>query len=228
MKSNFVVAIDGPAGAGKSTIAKNVAVALKLNYLDTGAMYRAVAWFVLQSNVSPADRSKVSNLLGELSLDIMTASSGVNHIYCNGKNITNEIRDPIVSSAVSQVAENYYVRAFLVKKQRQLGRKGAVVDGRDIGTKVFPDASFKFYLTASMEARVERRWKELYKKGFHSNIQEVKSDLTYRDELDQKRAIGPLKKARDAVLIDTTYMTIEQVTSKIVTYIKQNYREQVR
>ncbi len=223
MVADLVIAIDGPAGSGKSTVAKNAAVELGLNYLDTGAMYRAVAWYVIQQNVSPEDHTAVKALLHNLNIDINTTSKGINLVYCNNEEITERIRKPSVSKVVSQVAENSYVREFLTDKQRKLGKKGAVIDGRDIGTRIFPDADFKFFLTASFETRVLRRWQENINKGYNVKIADVKREIRQRDALDKTRSLGPLKKAKDAINIDSTYMTVDQVTSKIVTYIKQNY-----
>ncbi|OWZ82941.1 (d)CMP kinase [Natranaerobius trueperi] len=216
MSSNIVIAIDGPAGAGKSTIARNLAISLNLKYLDTGAMYRAIALYVLHKDIDPQDKDCVKSVLKKVNLDIKTKSNGNNLVFLNNQEITDEIRQPEVSKAVSYIAENFAVREFLVEMQRKIGRDGAVLDGRDIGTRIFPNADFKFYLTASIEERTQRRLCDLLKEGYNTTYNEVKQELLRRDEIDQNRTYSPLRMAEDAILLDTTNMTQKEVLSKLL------------
>lgn len=221
MSCNIVIAVDGPAGAGKSTIARDLAVRLNLKYLDTGAMYRAITLFVLENGIDPKDKLSIKFFLDQIDIDMKTDKDGFNRTYLNGDDVTEKIRRPNVSKAVSYVADNYDVREFLVSKQREIGKTGAVVDGRDIGTRVFPDADIKFYLTASIEERTQRRWVELIEQGYITTKEEVKKDLLSRDQLDKNRALNPLKQADDAYLVDTTNLNREDVLNKLIKYIKE-------
>lgn len=210
----LVVAIDGPAGAGKSTIAKKVAEGLAYAYIDTGAMYRAVTWKFLQTG-----RDFDEQFIGELSgkMDIwFQPEGGVNRVFVDGHEVTDVIRTPEVTGLVSPVAAIGAVRSAMVEQQRRMGEKGGVIlDGRDIGTVVFPHADVKFFLTASPEERAIRRCRENKAKGLPCDFETVKAEIIARDYQDSHRAVSPLKKAEDAVEVDSTGMTIDQVADFI-------------
>ena len=200
-----IIAIDGPAGAGKSTIAKSLAQELAYLYIDTGAMYRAVAYQALQNDVDLADEAKLAQIAARL-------QDGENLIFLNGQNVTREIRLPEVSAAASPVSAVAQVREYMVPKQRELAARGRVVlDGRDIGTVVLPQADCKIYLTASLDERAERRYKELLAKGLPADLNEVRQDIDERDYRDMHRETSPLRQAEDAVYLDTTGLSIEDV-----------------
>ena len=210
------IAIDGPAGAGKSTIAKAVAKRLGIIYLDTGAMYRSVAYFMLERGVDVNDEKGVGAALGDLVMDIRY-EDGVQQIYVCGKNVTPYLREPHMSKAASDVSALPVVRYKMVELQREFARTHDVVlDGRDIGTFVLPEANCKFFMTASPEERAKRRHKELAEKGNKQSQEEVRADIEKRDYNDSHRAFAPLKQADDAVLVDTTDMTIGQVVARVV------------
>ncbi len=209
------VAIDGPAGAGKSTIAKKCAKELGLIYVDTGAMYRAVALYLLGSGIDVNDAEKVSETCTGADVDIRY-EDGVQNVYLNGENVTGRLREEAVGNTASVTSVVPKVREHLFSLQRGLADRGGVImDGRDIGTVVMPDAEVKIYLTASSEVRAKRRVLELEAKGEHPDFEEVKKDIEDRDYRDMHREISPLKQADDAVLVDTSDMTIEQVVEKI-------------
>ena len=204
-----VIAIDGPAGSGKSTVARAVADRLGLEYLDTGAMYRSVAFAVLRSDVDPADEPQVATLTPLLDIEV---ADGVTTV--DGIDASIEIRGPEVTRAVSTIAANPAVRADLRERQRVWARQrgGGVIEGRDIGTVVFPDATLKVYLTASAEARASRRAKEVTDLDYET----VAADIARRDALDQGRDDSPLAEAADAVSIDTTDRTVEQIVDDVI------------
>lgn len=205
------VAIDGPSGAGKSTIAKQVAKKLGMEYVDTGAMYRAVGYKMLQEKVDAGDMDAVSRVLASTDIDLKEGA-----IYLDGKDISGEIRTPEISKAASVFSALPPVRAKLVELQRAIGHtKSVIMDGRDIGTNVFPDAQFKFFLTASAEERARRRCKELLEKGEDVTFEEVLKDIEARDYSDMHRELNPLMQAEDAILVDSTHMTIEEVVETI-------------
>ena len=213
------VAIDGPAGAGKSTIAKLVAKNLGLIYVDTGAMYRAVALYLLESGIDVNDKGAVADKCKGADVDIKY-EDGIQNVYLNGTNVTGRLREEAgnTASVTSAVPE---VRAQIFSLQRGLAERGGVImDGRDIGTVVMPDADVKIYLTASSEVRATRRVKELQEKGQEANFEEIKKDIEERDHRDMTREISPLKQADDAILVDTSDMTIEQVVEKISSLCK--------
>jgi len=215
------IAIDGPAGAGKSTVAKMLAKRLGYKYLDTGAMYRAVTVLALDSGVSLDDDREVANLLKNCSLEIIPESNG-QKIYLNHRDVTEIIRTPRVSEMVAQVSALPMVRQYLTKLQQDIVAKGNVIaDGRDIGTVVMPDAEVKIFLTASPQERARRRYQELIEKGFSVNYEEILQDVIKRDEMDQNRPISPLRQARDAVLVDTTGLNIEEVVEKLLEIIRR-------
>ncbi|BEU87644.1 (d)CMP kinase [Selenomonas sp. TAMA-11512] len=214
-KRNLVVAIDGPAGAGKSTVAQLAAKKLEYTYIDTGAMYRAVAWRSLRAG-APLTDEKILRALEDIDV-LLSYEDGKTRVFVNGEDVTKEIRTPEVSAVVSRVAAMGEVRAKLVELQRKMAVHGAVLmDGRDIATNVLPNADVKIFLTASIEERAARRWKELKEKGYDTSFEEVKSDIAKRDKADSEREISPLVQAEDAELLDTTGMTIEEVVAAIL------------
>lgn len=215
------IAIDGPAGAGKSTIAKAVAKRLGIIYLDTGAMYRSVAYYVLKHGVSVSDEKEVQRLLDGLEMDIRY-EDGAQQIYVCGENVTPYLREPHMSKAASDVSALPAVRYKMVELQREFAAsRDVVLDGRDIGTFVLPEANCKFYMTASPEERAERRHKELVEKGSACTFKEVLDDINKRDYNDSHRAVAPLRQADDAVYIDTTDMTPEEVTELVVRTVSE-------
>jgi cytidylate kinase len=221
------IAIDGPAGSGKSTVARIVAQKLGLTYIDTGAMYRAITLAVLDAHIPVDDAQAIAALIKKCDLQIKQAADGANKIYLNGEDITVKIRQQTVSSHVSDVANHLSVRKVLVEKQRQMASQGqAVLDGRDIGTVVLPDAELKIFLTASLEVRAERRYKELEQtsgleqSGKKISITELASTIEKRDTKDINNTYGPLRQAQDAIAINTDHLTIDQVVDKIIELAK--------
>jgi cytidylate kinase len=212
-----VIAIDGPAGSGKSTVARAVAESLDLPYLDTGAMYRAVAFAVLRAGGDPADADFAANTARSMELDV-----GLDRVVVNGTDATVEIRGPEVTRSVSLVAANPAVRVELVSRQREWTARhgGGVLEGRDIGTVVFPDAELKVYLTANAEERARRRAKEVSDLDYET----VAADLARRDTLDSTRDADPLSEAPDAVLVDTTGLTIDEVVDEITRLLEEKSR----
>ena len=211
----MIIAIDGPAGAGKSTIAKLLAKELKILYLDTGAMYRAVALKSIDKNVSPSDEVAVSELLQNTSIDVRN-ENGVQQVFLDGENVSDKIREHHVSKVASDISAVPCVRYKMVQLQREIASKrDTILDGRDIGTFVLPNAEHKIYLTASVDERAERRYKELIMRGVMCERDEIKEDIIRRDFNDMNRKLAPLKKAEDAVEIDSTGMTISEVVDKI-------------
>ncbi len=209
------IAIDGPAGAGKSTIAKLCAKKMGLVYVDTGAMYRAVALYVLESGTDINDREAVADCCKGASVDIKY-EDGVQNVYLNGSNVTGRLREEAVGNTASVTSAVPEVRAQIFSLQRGLAERGGVImDGRDIGTVVMPDADVKIFLTASSEVRAKRRVLELEAKGEHPVFEEIKKDIEERDHRDMTRKISPLKQADDAILVDTSDMTIDEVVDKI-------------
>jgi len=212
-----VIAIDGPAGAGKSTVAQLVAAQLKYVYIDTGAMYRAVAWKILQETTA----ENVTNEFITASInDIDVRLSYIEEktkVEVNGQDITDQLKIPAVNKLVSQVASIGQVREKLVDLQRKMAKNGAVVmDGRDIASNVLPNADLKIFLTASVEERAQRRFKEMKNKGYTVDLNELKNDIAARDRTDMQREISPLVQTKDAVLLDTTAMNIDEVVQKIL------------
>lgn len=216
----LVVAIDGPAGAGKSTVAKLVAQELHLVYIDTGAMYRAVAWKVLYQK-----KGVTTAAIEEVAKDIdvrLYYKGGRTRVFVDGKEVTDEIRTLEVSHIVSKVASLALVREKMVELQRKMAESGSVLmDGRDIGTNVLPNASVKIYLTASIEERAKRRAKELLEKGHAVSEADVEKEIAARDKADMEREISPLRQADDAVLLDTTGLSIKEVVSRILSLCRR-------
>ena len=216
MKDIFKVAIDGPSGAGKSTIAKAVAKNLGIDYVDTGAMYRAVGYKASSRGVSSEDREAVKHLMEDTDIDFADGD-----IILDGEIINDKIRTPEISKAASLYSAIPEVREKLVEIQRKMGmRKSVIMDGRDIGTNVFRDAEYKIFLTASAKERAERRFEELTAKGQKVDFNEVLRDIEKRDHDDMTRALNPLRKAEDAVEIDTTGLSIDEVIERVLKEIK--------
>lgn len=211
-----IIAIDGPVGAGKSTVAMAVAAALRYRYVDTGAMYRSVAWLAKSQGVDLRDERAVATLARSVSIEFVTAN-GRPRILVNGTDVTDIIRSPEVSDAASVVSAHPAVREGLVAEQRRLGASGGVVmEGRDIGTVVFPDADVKVFLDASPAERARRRYQELVAKGVRVDFESLKRAEEERDRRDTTRAHSPLRRAEDAVVIDTTGLTVEEIVNRIV------------
>ncbi|MDF2593802.1 MAG: cytidylate kinase [Clostridia bacterium] len=212
----FSIAIDGPAGAGKSTIAKRLAKKLGCTYIDTGAMYRAVGLYCIEQHVDYGDESKVNDIIFSLEIEL-AAEDERQIIYLNGRDVSHKIRTDEVAAAASKVATYKVVREVLVKAQRYMqSKKSVVMDGRDIGTVVMPDATFKIFLTASVDERAKRRFKEYRKKGMTVSMEELTKDIIDRDYQDTNRKISPLKRAIDAIEVDTTALTIDEIVDKIM------------
>lgn len=224
MQNYFSVAIDGPSGAGKSTIARACAKQFNFLYVDTGAIYRTVGLAALRRNIGTKDKIAVIAMLPELKIDLSYASDGLQHMFLNGEDVTDSIRLPEVSIAASDVSALPEVRAFLMEMQRSLARTHHVImDGRDIGTVVLPDAGLKIFLTASAEARANRRLLELQQKGQNVTFEEVLRDIQYRDKNDSSREAAPLKAAEDAVLVDTSDLNFEQSCEAVAALIKESF-----
>lgn len=219
MFRRFIVAIDGPAGSGKSTTAKLVAQKLNFLYIDTGAMYRAITYLAMQKNILD-NSDKISKMAESCSMKL-EFTEGKTRIFVDGIELTSEIRTPEVNSNVSEISKIPGVRSALVKKQRNLAleNSGVVMEGRDIGTVVFPDADIKIYLTASIDERTERRTKEFAEQGKKVSVEKVRENLIQRDHIDSTRTVAPLLKADDAVEVDTSDLTIDEQVSKILEII---------
>ncbi|MBQ9708798.1 MAG: (d)CMP kinase [Firmicutes bacterium] len=215
MKDIYRVAIDGPSGAGKSTIAKAVAAKLGIDYIDTGAMYRAVGYKVREEEINADDEEQLNGLLADTDIDFVDGN-----ILLDGKNVNDVIRTNEISMMASAVSAKGPVREKLVEIQRAMGqRKSIIMDGRDIGTNVLKDAEYKIYLTASAEERADRRYKELVEKGEDVNYDQILEDIKQRDHNDMTRKLNPLRKADDAVELDTTGMGIQQVVDAVLEII---------
>ena len=216
------VAIDGPAGAGKSTLARKLAERLGYLYVDTGAIYRTVALAVLRAGVDPADEAGVGGLLEGLDVKMAYGEDGVQRMYLAGEDVSAAIREHRVSGAASKVSAIPAVRAFLLDFQRRQAREGSVVmDGRDIGTVVLPGADVKIFLTAAPEARARRRLLELEQRGQKADFETVLRDIKDRDYSDEHRPIAPLKQAEDAALLDTTRLNLEQSLEALLSLVKE-------
>lgn len=216
----IIIAVDGPAGAGKSTISRLAAQKLGYAYIDTGAMYRSVTWKFLKTH---RDFSEAAVIEAALSIVIeFKQEDGVNRVFADGTEVTDLIRSNEVTLNVSKVSAISAVREAMVSQQRHMGKTGGVVlDGRDIGTVVFPQAELKVFLTASVEERAKRRYLELLTKGQVLTLEQITSDIAFRDKQDMERSVSPLRQAEDAVLIDSSYLSIDEVVSKIVTLAQE-------
>lgn len=215
---NYInIAIDGPAGAGKSTIAKMLAKELNFAYVDTGSMYRAITYWALKLNIN-LDNLDEYDFIYDINLEYK-----IDTVYINGIDMTNNIRSIEVTKNVSKVAAVRKVREFLVSIQRDIARNvNTVMDGRDIGTVVLPDAKYKFFLTASSEVRAKRRQKEDLERGINQDLEKLKADIERRDHYDSTREVNPLRKAKDAILIDTSDLSIKEVIKNIINTIGGN------
>ena len=210
------IAIDGPAGAGKSTIAKKIAKELSFIYVDTGAMYRAMGLYFLRKGIAPEDAAAIEAACDEIQVSIRY-ENGEQQVLLNGENVSAEIRKEEVGNMASKTSVNGKVREKLVALQRELAKKeNVVMDGRDIGTQVLPDATAKIYLTASAAERARRRFLELQQKGTPGVLEEIEADIIERDHRDMTREISPLRQAEDAVLVDASHMTIDEVAAAVI------------
>lgn len=216
------IAIDGPSGAGKSTLARRVAQAMGYLYVDTGAIYRTLGLAALRRGVSPEDSGRVVELLEQIRIDLRHGGDGLQHMYLDGEDVSAAIREPAVSHYASAVSAIPEVRAFLMEMQRDLARRqNVIMDGRDIGTVVLPDADVKIFLTATAEDRARRRYEELVARGQQADYDTVYRDLLERDEHDSSRAAAPLRQAEDAILVDTTGNSLEQSFDVLLATIRE-------
>jgi CMP/dCMP kinase len=221
MKMNLRIAIDGPAAAGKSTVAKIVAGRLSYLYIDTGAMYRSLTYKALSKGVALTDEDALKEVLDATVIELQPTDGG-QIVLVDGTDVTDEIRQANVTNSVSHVAVHSKVREEMVSRQQQLAREGGVVmDGRDIGTHVIPDAEVKIFLLASVEERAERRHSENLRKGFPSDLEKLKEEIALRDKIDSEREVAPLKKAEDAIEIDTTSLSINEVVQEIMKQVER-------
>lgn len=223
LETKMIVAIDGPAGAGKSTIAKEIAKRLGLIYLDTGAMYRSLTFKALQNRVDLENEQALVDLAKKTKIDLVASNDGQLCVLLDGQDVSEEIRTPFVTNHTFHIASKPGVRHIMVERQREIAKKGHVIaEGRDIGTVVFPHASTKIYLDADPHQRAFRRTEELKQRGACASLEEVQQDLKIRDQKDFNRSVGPLKVADDAVVVDTTSLSIDQVISRVIEIIKHH------
>jgi cytidylate kinase len=224
----FHIAIDGPGGAGKSTIAKAVAKRLDILYVDTGALYRTIGLYVRSKEVDPKDAEGVAALLPEINIEV-TYENGAQCVYLNGVNHGDAIRTPEMSMYASAVSAIPSVRAFLLEAQKEIARHNSVImDGRDIGTVILPDADVKIFLTASPECRAQRRYKELCEKGQNVRYEDVLAEMNSRDNADSSREIAPTKAADDAVLLDNSDLTLEGSVAAVIAIAKEKVGGEIR
>ena len=222
MNKLYSVAIDGPSGAGKSSVAKAIAKELNILYVDTGAIYRTIGLSICRRGLDPKSKTDVLQVLPELDIRMAYGDDGLQHMLLNGEDVTAEIRKPEISLYASDVSAMAEVREFLMEMQRDMARKNCVVmDGRDIGTIVLPDADVKIFLTASAQERARRRFLELQKKGMEKPYEEILAEQEIRDYNDTHRAVAPLKPAQDSVIVDTTGFEFEQSKEKILSVIRE-------
>jgi len=216
LEKGIRIAIDGPAAAGKSTIAKLVAETLGYTYIDTGAMYRALTYKALKENINIGQADELGELLASTDIKLIPSLSG-QAVYLDGEDVSEEIRTREVTSAVSEVSSHRQVREDMVGRQQEMVKNGSVVmDGRDIGTQVIPDAELKIFMSASVEERARRRQLDNENRGIPSSMEVLQKEIELRDKMDSERETSPLKKAEDAIYIDTTELTIEQAASEII------------
>ena len=222
MAKTYSIAIDGPAGAGKSTIARRLAKELGYHYVDTGAIYRTVAYFMDLLGISPKDVDGVERYIDELTVEIQYNEKGEQRMIMNGMDVSDDIRTQDISQKASLVSAHAVVRDVMLDMQRDVAKKNNVImDGRDIGTVVLPRANVKIFLTASVEIRAKRRYDELVAKGTKADLNKIQEEIRQRDHQDITRPIAPLKQARDAILVDTSNMTINEVITTLQRIIKE-------
>ncbi|WP_126974079.1 (d)CMP kinase [Gynurincola endophyticus] len=223
MLKNIIISIDGWSSCGKSTLAKQMARALGYVYIDSGAMYRAITLYFIRHQVNINDLSAVEQALNKVELSFSpNHKSGHSEIYLNGENVEYVIRDLVIAEKVSEVAAIGIVRSFAVAQQQAMGKqKGIVMDGRDIGTVVFPDAELKIFMTADMDIRVQRRYQELYEKNPNITIEEVRKNLAHRDHIDSTREISPLRQAADALVLDNSHLTMQEQLQIALNWVKE-------
>ena len=227
MSQVIIVAIDGPAGAGKSTVAKTLAKKLGFLHIDTGAMYRGVTLAALRQKANLKSDVELEKIARESKIELKPGESE-NKVFLNGEEVTREIRSPEVTKASAHIANSVPVRKILVARQQQMGRKdsasygGAVLEGRDIGTDVFPDAQFKFFLDASVETRSRRRLLDLEKAGIQTTIEQVMAEVKARDERDYQRPVGGLRKTPESIVMDHSDLTVEESAEALYQFIRQN------
>lgn len=220
MDKIFNIALDGPSGSGKSTVAKKLSQILNILYLDTGAMYRATALKALSLNIDTFDAEGVSTFIDNIDLKI-NYIDGAQHTFLDGEDVSEKIREPHVSMAASNISSLKCVRLKMVDMQRKIASDmSCVLDGRDIGSFVLPDAKYKFFVTASVDVRADRRFKELTLKGHKVNFDELRAEIEQRDFNDRNRDFAPLKQADDAIVIDTSFMNVDEVVNKILSFVK--------
>jgi len=218
----MIIAIDGPAGAGKSTVARMTAQKLGFLYIDTGAMYRALTLKAMEKEINVNDTASLIKMAHSTTIDLINGQEGALKVFLDGQDVTGPIRQPRITKLVSDIAKIKEVRQIMLGLQRKLGElRDSVLDGRDIGTVVFPDADRKFYIDADFKERVKRRYKELKELEQDVTPEDIENDLSNRDNIDSTREFAPLKKAEDAIYIDTTNLTIQEVTDKVLSYIQQ-------
>jgi cytidylate kinase len=223
-RKKLTIAIDGPSGAGKSTVARSLAKRLGYIYIDTGAMYRSVALGVKKKGISPEDERALNQLASSLHITYVTEQEQT-HVLCDGKDITEAIRTPEISRLASFISKQKGVREALVRMQREMGKEGGVIlEGRDIGTVVFPDADVKFYLDAESHERVRRRYYEMVEKGVKVDFKETEEEVVKRDYNDMHRVHSPLKKADNALFIDSTHRSAEEVVEEMVHIVKEKIK----
>lgn len=227
MDPRIIITIDGWSSCGKSTLAKQMARELGYVYIDSGAMYRAVTLYFLRNHIDWTDTREVNAALEQIHLEfISNHKTGQSEIYLNNENVEYVIRDLVVAEKVSEVAAIREVRSFAVAQQQKMGqKKGIVMDGRDIGTVVFPDAALKIFMTADNEVRVQRRFKELYEKNPNITIEEVRSNLEHRDHIDSTREVSPLRKAEDALILDNTHLTHKEQLQTALDWAEDRIRK---
>ncbi|CCX43003.1 cytidylate kinase [Clostridium sp. CAG:1024] len=226
-KQHLNIAIDGPAGAGKSTIARALADKLGARYLDTGAMYRAVALLAERAGVDPGDGEAMERILPDANIAVRYDDAGVQHVYLSGEDVTGQLRTNSISMGASMVGLHMAVRRKLTELQRRVAEENDVVmDGRDITTNVLPDTPYKFYLTASVEERARRRYQQLLRRGgTDKTLEEIEREIAARDKNDMERDYMPLRRAEDAVLIDSSSLTIDEVTEQMLRLIREKEKE---
>ncbi|ETT81162.1 (d)CMP kinase [Viridibacillus sp. FSL R5-0477] len=221
MKKNIQIAIDGPAGAGKSTIAKIAAEALGYTYIDTGAMYRALTLKALKENINLEDAESVTNLLGMTDITLKPSENG-QLVFLDGQDVSQEIRSNEVTSNVSKVAAHAAMREIMVQRQQEMAKLGGVVmDGRDIGTAVLTEAELKLYMSATVEERARRRFEDNKQRGIVSTIEQLQEEIALRDKLDSEREASPLVQAQDAIFLDTTELSIQQAADAILKLVSE-------